>query len=209
MVMLTARALRGPLSCVFRCCESVFFLLIFLLTTQPAGAAPVSPERAPGGVAGTPAEVWEMPEMRGAVPVLLYADTVRAKSPRRALLLSLGGTLAMGVPIVNLAALPLGPALGHFYAGNDHQAWVGIGIRTGAIAGAMLLIMGAALDGSKSTPATIDRYLYGATAVILGSAIYDIATAPAAARRANERLGISALVLPAPGGAHVRLAMRL
>ena len=57
------------------------------------------------------------------------AAATSPKRPGRAVALSLGGTLLLA-PAYG-AGLFVGPALGHFYAENHSQAWVGIGIRTG------------------------------------------------------------------------------
>jgi len=140
----------------------------------------------------------------------LGSDTSRAKSPRRAAALSGLGTLAMAVPVVNFVAIPAGPALGHFYAGNTRQAWIGIGIRGGAfVSGVTLAILSALSAGTTSNDRT-ETYLGGMLAVILISAVYDTATAPAAARRYNRAHGLRMSVVPMVGQQPgVRLAVRM
>ena len=141
-----------------------------------------------------------------------HLDTSGVKSPRRALLLSGLGTLAIGVPGVNLVAIPVGPALGHFYAGNARQAWTGILIRGGAFFGGVAVVVLKALEGDPNFDEDAERILTGALIVILASAAYDVATAPASARRFNERqqqrvqMSLSPVVGRQKG---VRLAVRL
>ncbi len=125
-----------------------------------------------------------------------------AKKPRRALLLSGLGSAAILVPLVNLAAIPAGPALGHFYAGNERQAWTGIAIRGTAMGVAVAALLGDALggyDGGRDRGGSGDSVALGCVIVILGSAAYDVATAGASARAYNRRHGLRTAALPVVG----------
>jgi hypothetical protein len=82
------------------------------------------------------------------------------------------------------AGLIAGPSFGHFYAGNDAQAWRGIGIRTGFVVGSVgpaLLAGGYAGLGWFNITAPI------AVAGILVSAVWDITTADEAAEAYNRQ----------------------
>lgn len=128
-----------------------------------------------------------------------------AKDPRRAVLLSSLGSAGMFVPFVNLVAIPAGPALGHFYAGNERQAWTGIAIRGTALGVGLAAILGEAFrciggcgpqerDGGKA-----ETVLLGSVVVILGSSLYDVATAGASAREYNRRHGLRTAAVPVVG----------
>lgn len=108
-----------------------------------------------------------------------YAD------PTRAVAYSLGGTLAL-IPIFG-TGLIVGPAFGHFYAGDPEQAWRGIKIRAGAVV-VPAVVWGASAAGLFSLDRHEDLFLgtlaAGAT-ILLWSAIYDIFTAADSAREMN------------------------
>ena len=124
---------------------------------------------------------------------------VERKSPSRALLYSLGGTVvptAVGATAGNvelgavlvLLGVGLGPSLGHFYAGNEDQALVGIGLRVG---GGTLGALGAA---SALNSILVEEGGGGAAALLLVSGItvlisagYDVLTAGDAAREYGHR----------------------
>lgn len=128
--------------------------------------------------------------------------TATPKSPSQAVVLSLGGTLILA-PAYG-AGLFVGPAIGHFYAENHSQAWIGIGVRSSMA----LIFAGAAESANEGDSGGVSEapdfdglglLLFGA-AVVLGSGIYDIATAGKSAREYNEKRGLQARVTPTAGG---------
>lgn len=126
------------------------------------------------------------------------------KSPGRATALSLGGTLLLA-PAFG-AGLFIGPAFGHFYAENHSQAWQGIALR-GGTAIAALAAAESSGGGSSGPDGDFDglgealAWLAVGAGVVIGSGIYDIATAGDAAREYNrERRLKSARVAPTAGG---------
>lgn len=127
-------------------------------------------------------------------PIPPPLDSHEPRSPRQAVLLSSLGTAAMFIPIVNLAAIPAGPSLGHFYAGNERQAFVGIAIRGTAMGTLVLGALGAAYNEKSA-----ENVVYGSVAVILASSLYDVATAGESARDHNRRQGYTARALPTIG----------
>lgn len=137
-------------------------------------------------------------------------DTTRAagsaerKSPGRALGYSLGGTVLLA-PAFG-AGLLIGPSFGHFYAGNGKQAMSGILIRGGGAA-VGLRGWGMLLENPESAFTLMTIGL----AIIVGSAIYDIATAGEAARQYNEVHGLTAQVTPTvgPRGEQVGLSLQV
>lgn len=155
----------------------------------------------------------------------IHVETKTRKSPTRAQLYSLGGTL---VPVVLGAGMdkerdniriPLwtfgvlvGPSLGHFYAENTTQALTGIGLRLG---GSALGVLGfgaaltASLEGSGGGGGAALLLLGGLT--VLGSGGYDIFPAGGAARDYNETHGLKAHVGPAvgPQGEQVGLSLQV
>lgn len=152
----------------------------------------------------------------------------KRKSPGRALAYSLGGTILFA-PLFG-TGLIAGPAAGHFYAGNGGQAWIGIGIRSGALLTTgigMALVWGSTQPtGFKDDPgggtnpdpplgdgagkAGIALAVVGAAA-LLGSATYDIVTASGAAKKYNRSREVKAQVTPAvgPQGEQVGLSVRV
>ena len=135
-----------------------------------------------------------------APPTAAYVD------PGRALWLSLGGTgvalagVALAVatdnkPLTTLAGLALwvGPTLGHIYAGHTWNT--GLAIRLGsaavAVVGAVMALqcIWECTDSDRQTAeAGTGLALLGAAGYVTGL-IYEIATAPAAARDANAEHG--------------------
>lgn len=120
------------------------------------------------------------------------------------MLYSAGGT-ALLTPVAGLG-LVVGPAFGHFYAGAPGQAWMGIAIRTGAAGAAGIggvLALGAPQLGWG-------LLTVGAT-VVIGSALYDIATAWHSARDYNEAHGLNARITPSvgPEGKQVGLTLHV
>jgi hypothetical protein len=126
------------------------------------------------------------------------------KSPGRALGYSLGGTVLLA-PAFG-AGLLIGPSFGHFYAGNGKQATYGILIRGGGAA-VGLTGWGMILESSESAFTLMTIGL----AIIVGSAIYDIATVGQAARQYNETHGLTAQVTPTvgPRGEQVGLSLHV
>lgn len=106
------------------------------------------------------------------------------KSPGRALLYSLGGTVVL-TPISGLGLL-IGPSFGHYYAENPVRARLGIGIRSGIIGGGALL----ALSTESLVPLGIGSLAF------IGHVIYDVITAPLSAKEYNEQLGANLSVAP-------------
>jgi hypothetical protein len=151
------------------------------------------------------------------------APQVERKSPNRAQLYSLGGTVVptvvgakagdaeLGATLVFLG-LGLGPSLGHLYADNTDQALVGIGIRVG---GGALGALGAAaalnsiLDEDSGGGAGSLLLIGGLTVLMSGG--YDIYTAGDAAREYNEAHGLSVQAAPTvgPRGEQVGLALQV
>ena len=139
------------------------------------------------------------------------------KSPGTALLLSLGATvvpyaIATGsAPDQNSAiavlAIFVGPAVGHFYAGNWRRGFTGIGIR-----GVIILATGALLQDSCHDSSNPNEWLCITPAFVLAgtaflvSMIVDITAAPGSARKYNvehPRLTI----VPLPDGPRSRLGI--
>ncbi len=111
-----------------------------------------------------------------------------------------GGTLLLA-PAYG-AGLFVGPAFGHFYAENHSQAWVGIGIRTGTALVAISAAESAQNQQGVSEAPNFDglEWLLIGAAAVLGSGIYDTATAGTAAREYNRTHGLRARVTPTAGG---------
>lgn len=107
-----------------------------------------------------------------------------------------GGSIALGY--ATAGAIILGPASGHWYAG-EAGGW-GIGLRflgTAAAVSGFLVAANSDCEDQSCTDSS-DRAAYialGGAALVVGSTIYDIATAGAAARRYNAS---HIVVAPAP-----------
>lgn len=112
------------------------------------------------------------------------------KAPGRAVLYSAGGT-ALLLPAGGVG-LVVGPAFGHFYAGDAQQAWTGIAIRSG---GAFAVGVGGVL--ALGAPRVGWGLLTIGALVVSGSALFDIVTAWHSAQDYNEAHGLSARVAPA------------
>ena len=110
-----------------------------------------------------------------------------------------GGLVGLGL------GLGFGPSIGYAYSGEHLRAWGGgllrlIGVGAGALAVTIAGIESSCDDcsggGGSSDMASLGIVLFCATAI---STIYDVATAPRAAQRANARHGIDSLSLvPVP-----------
>jgi len=130
--------------------------------------------------------------------------------------LSLGGTLLLA-PAYG-AGLFIGPAFGHLYAENGSQALLGIGLRTGT---ALISLSAAesAGDGGNGPDGDFDGlgealgWIAMGALVVIGSSVYDIATAGKAAREHNREHELkSARVAPTvsgPQGEQVGLSVTL
>jgi hypothetical protein len=148
----------------------------------------------------------------------IQVETTTRKSPSRAQLYSLGGTLVpvvlgagmnkemddVRVPLL-AAGILVGPSAGHFYAENTTQALTGIGLRLGGVAiGFRGLLENPLGEGGEGL------ILVGGL-TILTSGVYDIFTAGGAARDYNETHGLKAHVGPAvgPQGEQVGLSLQV
>lgn len=118
------------------------------------------------------AAAQQSPPVRGEE---IVGNSPERKSPGRAFLYSLGGTVGL-MPVYGLG-LFVGPSFGHFYAGNTRQAWLGIGIRGGLGLGTLYL-------GYEHGPGWIG---VGVLTIVLHAA-YDVLTAPQSAQEFNDRL---------------------
>ena len=119
------------------------------------------------------------------------------RSESKALLLSLVATvvpgtlsaLAMsessenrGADLVFLGSVVVGPSLGHFYAGRPGRALLGMGIRTAALVG---LSAAVAISWDEESTGG-DGLALASLGIGAASIVWDIATAPASARRYND-----------------------
>lgn len=114
--------------------------------------------------------------------------------------------------VATVAGVLAGPGLGHFYADAHGHAWTGILVRAGG-AGAIAFgapgVVNAALGGESNAGA--EALFVGGVLAILGSATYDIFTAPGAAKDHNATHGLSAQVSSTvgPRGEQVGLSVRV
>lgn len=125
------------------------------------------------------------------------ADSLKRKSPGRAILYSLGGTVLL-TP-AHGAGLVVGPSFGHFYTRNYTQALVGIGIRIG---GAVLVIRGFTESFSlfsNGNSAEGEMQITVGAILLVGSAIFDIVTSWHAAQHYNESLASNVSIAPTAG----------
>jgi hypothetical protein len=102
--------------------------------------------------------------------------------------------------------LVIGPAFGHFYAGDSGQAWTGIAIRAGAAGAAG---MGGIL--ALGAPRLGWGLLTVGALVVIGSALFDIVTAWHSAKDFNEAHDLSARVTPrvGPQGEQIGLTLHV
>ncbi|GEM_PF-1731999 len=153
----------------------------------------------------------------------LTTSEAERKSPRRAVLYSLGGTVVptvvgasasnsgFGVTLL-LLGVGFGPSVGHLYAENTDQALVGMGIRVG---GGALGALGAAaaldsiLDEDSGGEGGALLLVGGLTVLLSGA--YDIFTAGDAAHEYNVAHGLNAQVAPTvgPRGEQAGLTLRV
>jgi hypothetical protein len=134
------------------------------------------------------------------------------KSPSKALSLSLVSTgvpliIGLGLAVADapapadtysailiLGGVVVGPSVGHFYAGNTGHGVLTIGLRSVGLAGGTLglyLWAIAEVENVESVGALGIIIFVPSAALMLGSAVYDIATASGAARKYNEKKRLS------------------
>jgi hypothetical protein len=144
----------------------------------------------------------------GNADSLQSPDSGRAPTPVGAAKRSLLWTvLPSATLILAPVALVGGPAAGYFYGGLPGRAWTGIGIRTVGL-GAMIGAFGvcgwdcSSADGAYNAAWAL---FIGGSAILLGSAVYDMATVSGAVRK---RTRAEALVLPpSPSGSPARVGI--
>lgn len=154
---------------------------------------------------------------------------INEKSPGTALILSLGGTVAAfaigGVANENALlgtasglGVWLAPSFGHWYAGDGWTTGLTYRMAGGAAmaAGAIWVLSECSLghdnNGGDDCGEPGFALIIGGAAAFVGGMVYDIATAPGAARRHNERqrqrvMQYQYAVTPTIGGDRVGLAI--
>jgi hypothetical protein len=105
-----------------------------------------------------------------AVPVAVSAPSAFSESG------------SQGAAWVFLGSLVVGPSLGHFYADRSGRALLGLGIRTAAIVG----LVGATTISWDNQSTGGDALALVSLGIGAVSVVWDIASAPASARRYNE-----------------------
>jgi hypothetical protein len=90
-----------------------------------------------------------------------------------------------GASLVLLGSLVVGPSLGHFYAGKPGRALLGMGIRSAALFG----LAGAVAMSWDEESAGGNTLAVASLGIGAASIVWDIASAPASARRYNETHG--------------------
>jgi hypothetical protein len=139
--------------------------------------------------------------------------TPAIKSEHTAFWLSLGATIGPVAlssmagyptrPALFVAGLMVGPAMGHFYAGEPRRAITGIAVRSAAA-----VLIGAMVAGDSDCG---DFICVPAGAVLLGTAVLisdvmDIGAASTSARKYNEAHA-APVILPLPDGTNTRLGV--
>jgi len=146
----------------------------------------------------------------------LYADDIKPlirKSPKGAVLRSLAGTFvpiiasmpfllqdipnsnwneAVGIGLISSGIL-IGPGLGHRYSNNHRGFKKGVIIR--AIGGALVVAGVSSLESIFDDNSTAEFLIVSGGVISLVSMIRDIATADGAARRYNERGGLTQVMV--------------
>ena len=124
------------------------------------------------------------------------SDSLQLKSESRAFNWSLLGTL---VPLPTLVlAFPgiiVGPSLGYFYGGMPGRAWTGIGLRTAALGGIIIGLLICWNCGPEASYTTNWIVLVSSAGLLVGSAVYDIASIKKAIRNKNASIQNSVLTL--------------
>lgn len=171
----------------------IYLLLLVGLLAAGAGVLPVSAQKADSTtVDSTHPETTTHP-----------APSSLRKSPSRAVLHSAGGPIVL-TPL-------FGPAVGHFYAEDDAQAWRGIGLRVGGFGvdcGFGIVGLGQASVGAHTSGLTAADVTLTVVAI---QALYDVVTARHSAKEYSESLDLSARVTPAvgPQGEQAGLALQV
>lgn len=151
----------------------------------------------------------KQPDTPSSMPDLDPEPKALLKDPSTALWLSLGVTLGGcgliftgaevgheaggSIAIVGGIATVFGPTLGHTYAGTSWNPGVAVRLAAfGAVVGGLAIVAGTCrVSGStqcNSDAETLGIVLaYGGLAAYVGGSIYEIATAPGAAREYNRR----------------------
>lgn len=177
------------------------------VATAPVATAPVAEVVAHGDITDTDTTEADT------------TDQVERKSPGRALLYSLGGTVILA-PVLGIG-LVVGPAFGHYYANNRLQASIGIGLRVVAGGVAVVGLAGTVLveidevffdgdsDGIDGPRAKRMAGIGGG--IVLASVLVDIVMAPFAAQDYNQDHGLEASVRPTagPGADQVGVALQV
>jgi hypothetical protein len=140
----------------------------------------------------SPSTALRLSALSTLVPVLVGATMLGFAHDDTA---AVGGLVILGL------GLSLGPSIGYAYAGENLRGW-GLGLlRAAAIGVGSAAIIAAAISSScddctQSSNASEEETL-GVVLITaaLVSAVYDVATAPNAARRANTRHGLTNLSL--------------
>lgn len=139
-----------------------------------------------------------------ALTVRVGVDGELLRSPRKAALLSAGNTLipiTLAVPMIGNGVggewagyllaygVFVGPSIGHFY-GRTGQGPLGIVLRGAgfvAFTAGFVRALDVAFGGNRFDESRTEALLLGGLAVVGLSALFDLATAAPATRRANRR----------------------
>lgn len=110
------------------------------------------------------------------------------------------------------AGLALGPSAGHWYAGAPYNPGLGVRVAGLAVAGlgAAMVHDGEDVDGSCDSGRcrTGRALLVAAPLMVLGGTVYEIVTAPRAARDYNRRHGLGVAPVPVVDGFGLAIAGR-
>ena len=130
------------------------------------------------------------PEQTKDTITIQGGDSLLVKSESRAFRSSLLGTIApLPTLILIIPGLIVGPSLGYFYGGMPGRAWKGIGLRVVGIGG----MIGAVLYCWNCIPEQTDFtlnwiVLLSSAGLVVGSAVYDIASIKKAIRKKNASI---------------------
>jgi hypothetical protein len=163
------------------CRAALGLAVILAFPTCPMRAQDVSPSRAVRwSVLGTVVPIGGGVALMGAA----------GNGPDASAALTMLGFLSF------TGGIAAGPSLGYFAIGRPGRAWTGIGLRALGF-GVTLGVVGASMSCSSGECGAAAVGVLLGSAVMLGSAIYDIATVKNAARRQLEAArGTAVSVLP-------------
>ncbi|MGO9666160.1 MAG: hypothetical protein ACLP66_23030 [Polyangia bacterium] len=140
----------------------------------------------------SPSTAFRLSALSTVVPVLVGATMLGFAHDDTA---AVAGLVTLGL------GLSLGPSIGYAYAGEQLRGW-GLGLlRAAAIGVGSAAIIGAGISSScdecthSSSESEAEALGVVLITAALVSAVYDVATAPNAARRANTRHGLTNLSL--------------